>query len=211
MKKILLFVPKGFEILEFASLVDVMGWAKTECALPVDLTTCGFTKQVKSAFGVEVTVDTLFEEISANDYDALAIPGGFEVFGFYEHVYDERLLDLIRRFDAEKKIIASICVGSLPIAKSGVLKRRRATTFKSDDGLRKGQLRDFGALVQKEHVVVDNNVISSDGPDTAQAVAFKLLELLTSPKDARRVQAAMGFETENAQGDFFVSFFKNNG
>ena len=43
---------------------------------------------------------------------------------FYEEVYDERFLELIREFDAKGKIIAAICVAALPVARSGVLKNR---------------------------------------------------------------------------------------
>ena len=34
--------------------------------------------------------------------DALAIPGGFEEFGFYEEAYNEQLLELIRLFDSKE-------------------------------------------------------------------------------------------------------------
>ena len=37
-----------------------------------------------SALGVPVTVDVLLQDICVDEYDALAIPGGFEPFGFYE-------------------------------------------------------------------------------------------------------------------------------
>ncbi|WP_394349564.1 DJ-1/PfpI family protein [Propionispora hippei] len=63
---------------------------------------------VTSTFNVPILVDKTIEEININDYDALAIPGGFEEFGFYEEAYDERFLNLIREFDEQQKIIATI-------------------------------------------------------------------------------------------------------
>ena len=66
------------------------------------------------------------DEVSADEYDALAIPGGFEEFGFYEEAYNEQLLELIRLFDSQKKWIATVCVGALPVGKSGVLNGRKA-------------------------------------------------------------------------------------
>ena len=83
--------------------------------------TCGFQKEVVSTFHVPIIVDRLIDEIVVDEYDALAIPGGFEEFGFYEEAYDERLLDLIRAFNERNKIIATICVGALPLGKSGIL------------------------------------------------------------------------------------------
>lgn len=49
-----------------------------------------------------VSIYKTIEEVSADDYDALAIPGGFEEFGFYEEAYNEKLLDLIRQFNSQR-------------------------------------------------------------------------------------------------------------
>lgn len=123
----------------------------------------------------------------------MAIPGGFEEYGFYEEAYDEKFLNIIREFDKQGKIIASICVGALPLGKSGVLKNRKATTYHLSDGYRQKQLAGFLVNVVNERIVIDNNVITSYCPETASGVAFKLLELLTSKEQMERVKNAMGF------------------
>ena len=127
--KILLFCNKGFETMEFAPFVDIFGWVRNDYHYDLEVTTCGFSKTVVSSFGIPVTVDLTIDEIMVDEYEALAIPGGFEEYGFYEEAYDERFLELIREFHSKRKIIASICVGALPIGKSGVLKNRVATTY----------------------------------------------------------------------------------
>ena len=134
MKKTLLFLAKGFETMEASVFIDVLGWARNDYQLPLALTTCGFTKTVVSTFGVPVTVDRLLDEIDPADYDALAIPGGFEEFDFYDEAYNERLLALVRAFDDAKKPIASICVAALVLGKSGILQGRRATTYHLKQG-----------------------------------------------------------------------------
>lgn len=191
--KTLLFLAKGFEAMEFSVFVDVMGWARNDYHCDTQVVTCGFQRQVVSTFGVPVTVDTLIGEVSADDYDALAIPGGFEEYGFYEEAYDERFLKLIRDFDAKGKIIASICVAALPVAKSGVLKDRNATTYHLRGGYRQKQLVELGAALGEGSIVVDRNVITSYCPETAPGVAFKLLELLTSKEQMEIVKTSMGF------------------
>lgn len=103
--KVLLFCCKGFETMEFAPFVDVFGWARNDFHYIIDVVTCGFTKVVTSTFGISITVDKTIDEISVNDYDALAIPGGFENFGFYEEAYDERFLNLIVEFDKQKNVL----------------------------------------------------------------------------------------------------------
>lgn len=76
--KILLLCAKGFETIEFSAFADVMGWARNDFGCPVSITTCGADKTVISTFGIPVVMDKLINEISADDFDALAVPGGFE-------------------------------------------------------------------------------------------------------------------------------------
>ena len=191
--KVLLFCAKGFETMEFSVFVDVMGWARNDYNYDIQVETCGFTKTVVSTFNVPIIVDKTIEEINVEDYDALAIPGGFEEFNFYEEAYDEKLLELIRKFDSLGKIIATICVGALPLGKSGILKNRKATTYHLRDAYRQKELAAFGVDVVNEPIVVDKNVITSYCPETASGVAFKLLEMLTSKEEMEIVKKAMGF------------------
>lgn len=86
--KVLLFCAKGFETMEFSVFVDIFGWARNDHGCPVDVVTCGFTKTVVSTFGVPVIMDTTIDEVTADRYDALALPGGFEEFGFYREKMD---------------------------------------------------------------------------------------------------------------------------
>ena len=191
--KTLLFLLKGFETMEFSVFVDVMGWARNDFGYDVPVITCGFHKTVISTFGIPVLVEKTMGEISVDDYDALAIPGGFEEFGFYEEAYDERFLALIREFDKKGKLIAAVCVGALPVGKSGVLNGRKATTYHLRDAYRQKQLKEFKVDVVNEPIVVDKNIITSYCPETAPGVAFKLLEMLTSTKQMEPVKQSMGF------------------
>lgn len=191
--KVLLLLAKGFETMEFSVFVDIFGWAKSGYGSDITIETCGFTKQVISTFGIPVTADMTIEEIQTENYEALAIPGGFEEYGFYEEAYDERFLQIIRDFNEQGKPIASVCVAALSLGKSGILKGRTATTYHLGNGRRQNQLKEFGALVINEPVVTDANIITSYCPQTAPFVAFKLLELLTTKELTETVKAAMGF------------------
>ncbi|MFB8912132.1 DJ-1/PfpI family protein [Clostridioides difficile] len=192
--KVLVFLAKGFETMEFSVFVDVMGWARNDYGHDIDVVTCGFKKQVMSTFNIQVLVDKTIEEVCVDDYDALAIPGGFEEFGFYDEAYDSSFLNLIREFNSKEKIIASICVAALPVGKSGVLKNRKATTYHLKNGKRQRQLSEFYVNVVNEPIVVDKNIITSYCPETAPHVAFKLLEMLTSKEQMDEVKLAMGFK-----------------
>jgi 4-methyl-5(b-hydroxyethyl)-thiazole monophosphate biosynthesis len=191
MKKVLLVLAEGFELLEASAFIDVIGWNLIEGDGSTRLYTCGLKKEIKSTFNQTFIVDFLIEEIDVNEYDALAIPGGFEQYGFYKDAYDEQFLELIRGFKAKNKIIASICVGALPVGKSGILKGKNGTTY--NNPVRRKALEDFGVNVLNEQIVIDDNIITSRGPSTALDVAFILLENLTTKKNTEEVRKLMGF------------------
>lgn len=195
-KKVLVFLAKAFETMEFCVFIDILGWARVNYGHNLLVDTCGFTEKVISTFNIPVTVDKTIGEINVDEYDALAIPGGFEEFGFYEEAYNERFLELIKEFDAKGKIIATVCTGALPLGKSGVLKNRKATTYHLNNGYRQKELKGFGVNVVNERIVVDGNIITSYCPETAPSVAFELLKMLTSEEDMSVIKKAMGFEEE---------------
>lgn len=191
--KVLLFCAKGFETMEFSVFVDVLGWARDTFGYDVQVETCGFTKTVVSTFGVPILMDKLIGEVSAGEYDAIAVPGGFEAFGFYEEAYHEKFLELLREFDRQGKTVAAVCVAALPLGKSGILRGRTATTYHLNGGQRQKQLAGFGVTVKNQRVVIDKNIITSYCPETAPDVAFALLEQLVGTEKMRTVKAAMGF------------------
>lgn len=194
--KVLVFCNKGFETMELAPFIDVFGWARDEFHYDVDVVTCGFTRTVVSTFNVPIMVDITIDKIKPEEYDALAIPGGFEGYGYFEEAYDERFLELIRKFDAKRKPIACICVGALPVGKSGVLVGRNATTYHLSEGHRQRQLSEFGAkVIPDQRIVVDSNIVTSFCPETAADVAFHLLSQLIGNEKTKNVSHAMGYSS----------------
>lgn len=193
-KKVLLFLAQGFEAYEASVFTDIMGWSRSFGTKPVDLLTTALRPELKCTWNLIVRPELNFEEVNVEDFDALAIAGGFESAGFYEDAYDERLLELIREFDKAEKVIAAICVSALPLGKAGILKGRKATTYDLLGAVRRKQIADFGANVQDESIVVDKNIITSTGPSTALGVAFKLLEMLSDNENVAVVKKYMRFE-----------------
>jgi 4-methyl-5(b-hydroxyethyl)-thiazole monophosphate biosynthesis len=202
MKNVLLLLAQGFEQYEASVFIDVLGWSRDIGDIPVNVVTSGRRTKLKCTWNLIVTPETQLSEISVDEFDALAVPGGFEEAGFYEDAYHEDFLRIIRQFHESNKIIASICVGALPLGKSGILKNRKATTYHLMDGKRRKQLESFGAYVLDQPIVMDDNIITSTSPATALDVAFKLLKMLTSPDNEKKVKTAMGFlaRIENVEG-----------
>ena len=193
MKKVLLFLADGFETYEASVFIDVIGWNLIDGDQSTKLYSCGFKKEVTSSFEQRMVVDYLIDEIKTEDFDALAIPGGFEEFDFYRDAYDERFLLLIREFKSQGTIIASICVAALPVGKSGILSGKRGTTY-NKKAIRQETLRGYGVDVINEPVVVDDNIITCWNPSSAIDVAFLLLELLTSKRNTDQIKSIMGFD-----------------
>ena len=195
MKKVLLLMCKGVEIYEAAAFFDVLGWSGVFGTEAVEVVTVGLQNEVIGTFGIKIIPDQLLSETKVENFDALAIPGGFENYGYYEEAYSDQVADLIRRFDKLKKPIASICVGALPLANSGMLQGRQATTYHLREGIRRKQLANFGVKVIDEPIVRDQNVITSTSPATAMSVAFELLANITSQENAEQIQHMMGFKS----------------
>ncbi|HSH20743.1 MAG TPA: DJ-1/PfpI family protein [Draconibacterium sp.] len=191
MKKILLLLADGFETFEASVFIDVIGWNLVLGDGSTELFTCGLQKEVKSSFNQRLIVDYLIDEINIGSYNALAIPGGFEVYGFYKDAYNDKFLDVIRGFSNNNKIIASICVGALPLGKSGVLKGKKGTTYNLS--IRRNALKSFGVNLIDQPIVKDDNLITSWNPSTAIDVALLLLELMTTKENADQVRYLMGF------------------
>ena len=191
--KILLLCLNAFETMEFSPFIDVFGWARDDYDCDISIEICGFTHNIVSTFGVSITADVLIDNVDINEYDALAIPGGFEEYGFYKEAYDEKTLNLIRSFHSFYKPIASVCVAAFPLARSGILKNKKATTYHLRGGYKREELKDFGVILGDDWLVVDDNIITSSCPKTAPDVAFQLLEMLTSHKKANEVKKAMGY------------------
>jgi len=194
MKRVCLLLLNGFEALEASVFTDVLGWNLFEGDGSTEVVTVGTGKQLKCTWNFTVIPEKLLEEVEVEDFDALAIPGGFEEAGFYEDGFRDEVTEFIRKFDQEGKLIATVCVASLLLGHSGVLMGRNGTTYNLNNRKRQHQLAAYGVnVLGDQSIVVDKNVITSFNPSTAMDVAFLLLEKLTSKENCSKVQHLMGF------------------
>lgn len=111
----------------------------------------------KKGYG-PIEADAATGEVSADDFDALVVPGGYAPDKLRRH---DHVLDLVRRFHDTGKPIAFIChAGWVPIS-AGILKGRRATSVRAirDD------MVNAGVDWVDEPTVVDGNLISARTPD----------------------------------------------
>ncbi len=193
-KKVLLFAPQGFEDIEVTTFTNILGWTRIlKEVKSIDVVITAFKKHISSKHGLNIKADMLFDKVEVSDYKALIIPGGHNDSG-YEEVYDKKVQKLIRHVYKDRGIIITMCVGSLPVAKSGILQGKKATTYTSSkrhDNLK--ILESYGAIPVDERIVTSDRIVTNRGPDTAIDVAFTLIEMLNGKEDMKKVRKAMMF------------------
>lgn len=132
------------------------------------------------------SVDRQVADASVDDYDALLLPGG--TVNPDKLRMDEDAVGFVRDFFSSGKPIAAICHGPWTLLEAGVLPGRRITSFPS----LRTDLRNAGAEVLDEEVVVDDGLVSSRSPDDLPAFCAKVVEEFAEGRHSARAAAAAG-------------------
>ncbi|WP_425617618.1 type 1 glutamine amidotransferase domain-containing protein [Anatilimnocola sp. NA78] len=116
--------------------------------------------------------DAAYADLRAADFAGLVVPGGFMPDKLRR---DPVLLNIVRDFDKQQKLIAAICHGGwIPIS-AGVYKGVRVT---GSPGI-KDDLTNAGAIWEDAAVVVDRHFVSSRKPDDLPDFCRGCLQVLT--------------------------------
>lgn len=119
-------------------------------------------------------VDVALEDAKASDYDALLIPGG--LFNPDALRVNEDALKFVADFFDQSKPVFSICHGPQVLISADVVKGRRMTGFQAIQR----DLKNAGAVVRDEAVVVDGRLVTSRNPDDLDAFNEKVLAQLST-------------------------------
>ncbi len=122
--------------------------------------------------GDTIRPDVSIHDVDAGDYDALVIPGGVANPDTMRTEADA--LRIVQDFFAQNKPVAAICHGPWLLAEADVVDGRRMTAWPSI----RTDLRNAGAQVVDEKVVVDDHLITSRKPDDIPAFNKALLDML---------------------------------
>jgi len=155
------FVPK--EILEGAGAEVKTASNKMGRALGAD--------------GGEVEIDLLVKDLNPADFDVVVFIGGPGCLG---NLDNENSYQVAKETVSQNKILASICISPIILAKAGVLKGKKATVWSSPmDRSPVKILEENGAIYQDELVVVDGKIITGNGPGAAKEFGEAIVEVLT--------------------------------
>ena len=108
--------------------------------------------------GTEVKVDTSIDQVTAADFDAIVIPGGYapDIMRRYP-----LMVQLVKELFSKGKVVAAICHAGWMLASARILAGKTVTSFFAI----KDDLVHAGAEWVDQEVVVDGNLITSRTPD----------------------------------------------
>lgn len=159
----------GFEEIEAFAVIDILRRA----GIVVD--TVGIIGSViTSARGVRVMVDKRLVEINPDQYEGIILPGGDP--GYANLEKSSKLIEVIKALNYQEKLIAAICASPVILAKIGLLDNKKATIC---PGMEKEIPHPRG-----EKVVVDGNIITSQGPGTAIEFSLRIVDKLVGKEKA---------------------------
>ena len=129
-----------------------------------------------------VPVDRHVDNVSADEYDALLLPGGV---GNPDNLrQDENAVAFVRAFVEQGKPLAAICHAPWTLIEADVVRGRRLTSYPSV----KTDLRNAGAEWVDEEVVVDAGLVTSRKPDDIPAFNEKMLEEFAEGRHSEQAQ-----------------------
>jgi len=124
--------------------------------------------------GHNFSLNATFDNVKAEDYDALVIPGGRAP----EYIrLNPRVLDIVRHFASANKPIAALCHGAQVLAAADVLKGKKCSCYPavSPDVTRAGGT--YVELAMTE-AVADGNLVSGPAWPANPAWLAKFLDVL---------------------------------
>lgn len=128
-------------------------------------------EQYHSKLGYPVTVDATADNVSAEDFDALIVPGGYAPDRMRRH---QAMIDLVKGVSERGGIIAAICHAAWVLVSAGIMKGKRATCVPAI----KDDVINAGAIYVDEEVVQDGNLITSRVPGDLPAFCRTIITAL---------------------------------
>jgi protease I len=126
---------------------------------------------INAKYHFSIAPDITVDEINVTAYDGLILPGGLAPENLRQN---PAVIDAVKKFDADKKPIASICHGQQILISAGILKNKIATCY---PGI-KDDLINAGAIYTNEPVVVCEKLVTSRRPEDLPFFMREFLKLI---------------------------------
>ena len=168
-KRIAALVDNGFEQVELVKPKEALeqAGARVDVVSPQRQKVKGWQH---TNWGDEFPVTRHLDEVRADEYDGLLLPGG--VMNPDRLRANETAVKLVKAFADSGKPIAAICHGPWTLIEAGAVRGRRVTSWPS----LATDLRNAGAEWIDSECVVDNGLVTSRKPDDIPAFNRKMIE-----------------------------------
>lgn len=163
MKKAAVIVAPGFEEGETLTIVDIIRRGNIQCD------TFGFDDIVEGGHQITMKCDKVLSEEMIN-YDMVILPGGY---GGATNMRDsQKVISILQEMNKQNKYICAMCAAPIVLEKANLLINKKYTAYIGYD-----QKIHQGTYLE-DIVVIDGNIVTSRGPATVYAFAYRLVDLL---------------------------------
>jgi archaeal arginyl aminopeptidase len=125
----------------------------------------------KGKHGYEVKANKALKDVNPDDYGILILPGGKAPETVRK---DKNAVAIAKDFFRKNKPVSAICHGPQTLITAGLLKGRRATSYKSVAE----EMKDAGVLYEDKEVIVDGNLITSRQPSDLPAFMREIMKMI---------------------------------
>ena len=171
------FFANGFEEIEALTVVDMLRRA----SIDVQMVSTADTLEVTSSHKVTVKCDVMLEQAKNEEADMLVLPGGIP--GMPNLKENPDVIEMLKKQYEDKKWLAAICASPSIFASLGFLKGKKAISYPDYED----ELRENGAEVVRESVVVTDHIITSRGMGTTILFAAEIIKQLKDVDTANDV------------------------
>lgn len=176
---IYVFLANGFEEIEAVTPIDLLRRSGKE------VITVGVGDNIiVGSHNIPIVTDTIAQEITlSEELEMIVIPGGMPgTLNLEKNSYVQQAID----YCSEKGIyIAAICAAPSILGHKGLLNGKRAVCYEGFET----QLE--GAVIGSSAVEIDGNVITARGAGGSVEFALKLVEILVSENESKRLSDAI--------------------
>jgi len=183
-KTALVIIADGSEEMEAVISINVLRRANVKVTVALVGGTNGVAVCSRE---VKVVADCSLEEaLAAGSYDAVVLPGGLN--GAKTFAADPTVKELLAKQYSAGKIIALICASpALVLPAAGVAEGKKVTCYPALHT----QLGDNYKYISDQPVVIDGNLVTSQGPATAFKFGLAVARELVGEQVAEQVGKAM--------------------
>jgi protease I len=166
-KKVIILVEEMFNVFEFWYPF----YRLKEEGVEVTVVGSGSAEVYTGKPGTQAKADVSADEVSAEEFDGIIIPGGYAPDMMRRY---PAMIKLVKDFYTGNKPVAAICHAGWMLVSAGILSGKKATSFFAI----KDDLINAGAQWVDQEVVVDGNLVTSRIPDDLPAFMKAFFGLL---------------------------------